>query len=244
MRALPRIAISALIGLTACSQVPPEQLAVDNGAGSLETVYHIGDSAFAFSSGEVLQTWPVIAYQTPMHFARVALQMPATTLDPDLQEGRIQIDVLPPQRRSADDIIAAAFPDWRGREAAADGSRYQYDPKSKLQPDGGRRTYLRGQEAHLVALTPEVADDHAPTFFLSENEGRVDQVIECRRDLPPSHDVGEYCALYRVITKANGIDAYGYRIFFPRSYLDHWQKIDTATRFLLARAFIAGSLSL
>ncbi len=244
MRTLPRIAISALIGLSACSQVPPGQPNVDNAAQSPETTYHIGDSAFAFRSGEVLQTWPVIAYQSPMHFARVALQIPAEALDPDLQEGRIQIDVLPPQRRSADDIIAAAFPDWRGRETAPDGSRYQYDPKSTLQPDGGRRTYLRREEAQLVALAPEVDDDHAPTFFLSECNGRVEQVIECRRDVPPSHDVGEYCALYRVITKADGIDAYGYRIFFPRSYLDHWQKIDTATRFLLARAFIAGSLSL
>ena len=63
MRTLPRIAISALIGLSACSQVPPGQPGIDNAAQSGETIYHIGDSAFAFRSGEVLQTWPVIAYR-------------------------------------------------------------------------------------------------------------------------------------------------------------------------------------
>jgi hypothetical protein len=149
-------------------------------------------------------------------------------LDPALPaQGKIQIDVLAPQQSPRPDgILAANFSDWPGRETAPAGSSYQYDPQSKLLPDGGRSRYRSASApAGLVALEPVSTGNTAPRFFLHLNGHAVDRIIECRSDVPPSQNVGEYCAL----RPEAGAD-FGYRIFFPRDLLQQWQALDAATR--------------
>ncbi|MBI2255440.1 MAG: hypothetical protein HYU58_12530 [Proteobacteria bacterium] len=227
MRLHQPIALAALITLLlGCSQVPMPQ--------ATSTTYRIGETDFVFADDVVLQTWPVIAKQTPLHFARVALQMTPQALSPDLpSKGRIQIDVLAPQQspRPAG-ILAANFTDWAGRETAPAGSNYLYDPHSKLLPDGGRSHYRSAlAPAGLVALEPASGTDASPRFFLHLDGGVVDRVIECRSDVPPSKNVGEYCAL----RPEAGAD-FGYRIFFPRALLPEWQALDAATRAYISAA--------
>ena len=138
MRLHHRIALAALLlTLGGCAQSAPTP--------SPQQSYLVGETAFAFADGAVLQTWPLMPRQDPLRFARIALQMPATALDPALSAVRpIQIDVLaPPQSPPPDGIMAASFTDWVGREAAPAGSSYHYDPRSKKQPDGGKRSYQR-----------------------------------------------------------------------------------------------------
>ncbi|WP_374378220.1 hypothetical protein [Dongia sp.] len=241
MRTLLSIGFAAFLALTACSQMPAEPPA----AAEDQATYRLGNGAFTFAKGAVLQTWPVIAYQTPLNFARIAVQLPAAELDPALADaGRIQIDVLDPQRRMGDDPIDTLFTDWHGREAAPAGSRYAFDPKSKLQANGGRRTYVRHVADGLVALSPETQDADAPTFFLDLAGSEVEQMIMCRSHVPPSHDVGEFCSLHQLVTEADGGDAYVYRVLFPRAAMAEWPKIDAAARAFLARAYMRGNLSL
>lgn len=246
MRALLSIGFAAFLVLTGCSHPPAGQpQAADAQAADAQATYRLGDGAFVFGKGEVLQTWPVIAYQTPLHFARIAVQLGAGELDPDLaQVGRIQIDILDPQRRMGDEAVETLFTDWRGRETAPAGTRYAFDPKSKLQADGGRRTYVRHVEDGLVTLAPETQDADAPTFFLSLAGTEVEQTITCRSHVPPSHNVGDYCSLHRLVTRSDGGNAYVYRVLFARTAIADWSRIDAAARFFLARAYIWGNLSL
>lgn len=227
MRLQQPIALAAFIALLlGCSHTPAPQ--------STSATYRIGETDFAFADDVVLQTWPVIAKQTPLHFARVALQMTPRALSPGLPTtGKIQIDVLAPQQSpQPTGILAANFTDWAGRETAPAGSSYQYDPQSKLLPDGGRSRYRSAAApAGLVALEPVSAGGAEPRFFLHLSGNTVDRVIECRSDVPPSKNVGEYCALR---PEAGG--DFGYRIFFPRDLLPQWQALDAATRAYISAA--------
>jgi hypothetical protein len=229
MRICQPIALTAFVLLLlGCAQAPAPQATSDT--------YRIGDSNFAFADDVVLQTWPVIAMQTPLHFARVALQMSPDALNPDLPAaGKIQIDVLAPaQSPRPAGIMAATFTDWAGRESAPAGSSYHYDPRSQLQVDGGKRSYQRqNAPAGLIGLAPADAAAAAPRFFLHLTAGQVDRIIECRSDVPPSKNVGEYCAL----RPEAGAD-FGYRIYFPRDLLPQWQALDAA-----AQAYIEAARS-
>jgi len=227
MRLHQPIALAAFIALLlGCSHTPAPQ--------STSAVYRIGEADFTFADDVVLQTWPVIAKQTPLHFARIALQMTPQALSPALPaNGKIQIDVLAPQQSPAPSgVLAANFTDWAGRETAPAGSSYQYDPQSKLLPDGGRSRYRSAAApAGLVALEPVSTGAAEPRFFLHLNGNAVDRVIECRSDVPPSKNVGQYCAL----RPEAGAD-YGYRIFFPNELLPRWADIDAAVTAYLAAA--------
>jgi hypothetical protein len=227
MRLHQPIALAAVITLLlGCSHTPAPE--------SNSALYRIGETDFAFRDDVVLQTWPVMAKQTPLHFARIALQMTPHDLSPDLPAtDKIQIDVLAPQQSPEPaGILAANFSDWAGRETAPSGASYQYDPRSKLLPDGGRNRYRSAAApAGLVALEPVSTGNAAPRFFLHLNGNAVDRVIECRSDVPPSKNVGEYCAL----RPEAGAD-FGYRVFFPRDLLQQWQVLDDATRAYIGAA--------
>jgi hypothetical protein len=201
-------------------------------------LYRVGDTTFDLDEAEVLQTWPIIQYETPMRFARIALQMPPDALLPDLPKdaGRIQIDILAPQPAlKGDAIVATRFTDWTGRETAPAGSRYHYDPQSKLLKDGGKMIYVRAAApAGLEALQPADAQGAAPVFFLHHADGKA-AAIECRTDVPPSTHTGEYCSLRQQEGKA-----YDYRVWFPRALLPAWSKIDSAAREYLAHAAADG----
>lgn len=220
MRLHHRIAcVALLLALGGCAQNAVPTRGPDQS-------YLVGETAFTFAKGAVLQTWPLMPRQEPLRFARIALQLPAASLDPALTATRpIQIDVLAPQQSPRPDgILAANFTDWVGRETAPAGSSYHYDPRSKKQVNGGRRDYQReAAPAGLIGLSPISDDAKAPRFFLHLTGNTVDRVIECRTDVPPSKNVGEYCAL-RPEARAD----YGYRIFFPRELLPQWADLDAA----------------
>jgi hypothetical protein len=228
MRQHRRIALAALLlALGACAQAPTPTRGPDQS-------YLVGETAFHFAEGAVLQTWPLMPRQEPLRYARIALQMPADSLDPALSAGRpIQIDVLAPQQSPPPmGVMAATFTDWAGRETAALGSEYHYDPRSPLRPDGGRRMYRRDAgPAGLIALKPAGDFIGTPLFFLHLNRNIVDRVIECRPDVPPSKNVGTYCGL----RPEAGTD-YGYRIFFPAELLPRWADIEAATKAYLTAA--------
>jgi len=224
MRLHHRIALAALLlALSGCAQ-SSTTTAPTRGP---DQSYLVGGTVFTFAQGAVLQTWPLMPRQEPLRFARIALQMPADALDPALAAARpIQIDVLAPQQSPPPaGFLAATFTDWIGREAAPSGAGYHYDPRSKLRANGGKQNYRRDSgPAGLVSLMPLGESEGAPQFFLHLSGGTVDRVIECRNDVPPSKNVGEYCAL----RPEAGVD-YGYRIFFPRDLLPRWAEIDEAT---------------
>jgi len=226
--------LGAFAILLGCSQTPPP-------APATGERYQVGGAIFDFADADVLQTWPMMPFQPPPRLARIALQMPAGSLVVGLPNaaGRVvQIDVLAPEQElAADRPLAVNFTDWSGREARIAGSRYHYDPRSKLLPDGGRAVYVRRvvAEAGLEALEPAQPDGGAPTFYLRRAGNVVDTSIDCRRDVPPATGTGSYCSLRRQI----GRD-YGYRVLFPQDLLPHWAEIDAATRDYLAQAAARG----
>lgn len=228
MRLHHRIALAALLlALGGCATNAPDRTTEAAAIFGPDQSYLVGAAEFHFPDGAVLQTWPLMPRQEPLRYARIALQMPAASLDPALTAARpIQIDVLaPPQSPRPDGIMAANFTDWVGRETAPAGSGYHYDPRSKKQPNGGKQTYRRGiGPAGLISLVSLKELGAGPQFFLHLNGNSVDRVIECRSDVPPSKNVGEYCALRPDVR----ID-YGYRIFFPRDLLPLWADLDAAT---------------
>ncbi|MDY0871691.1 hypothetical protein [Dongia rigui] len=228
MRLQHRIVLAAcLLALGSCAENAPQRTTAAAATFGPDQTYLVGETAFTFVPGAVLQTWPLMPRQEPLRYARIALQMPADALDPALTAARpIQIDVLGPQQSPLPSgILAAVFTDWRGREAAPVGSGYHYDPRSKLKANGGRQTYRRDMgPADLIALLPTGGAD-APSFFLHLDGNTVDRVIECRADVPPSKNVGAYCAL-----RPDPGPRYGYRVFFPSALLPQWQTLDKAAR--------------
>ena len=220
------------LALLACSQTPPP--------ASARPLYRLGGAAFDFAGTEVLQTWPMLPVKSPPRFFRLALQMSPASLVAGLPADSgsvIQIDVLAPgEAGPADRILATAFTDWRGREAAQAGTRYHYDPRSKLQKNGGKAVYVRlaVADSGLEALQPSPPSETAPEFFLRRAGGGVDAAIDCRAVLP-QYGTGEYCSLRRQI----GVD-YGYRVLFRRDLLPDWARIDAAARDYLARAAARG----
>ncbi len=238
MRLRHRIAfVALLLALGGCAETPKPQERIAT------SPYGVGGRVYVLPDSQVLQTWPKLPQKqiiapVMMPYARVAVQMPVSTLVPGLSaDGNIQIDILEKKRQSRDAALAAVFTDWRGREGEPNGSHYHYDPKSKLQANGGRRIYVKGVEGALTTLT--ATDPKAPVFFLQPKNGGFDPVIECRRDVPPSHDVGEYCLLERRTQGQSG--GPNYRILFPRSLLSDWAKLDAATAAYLESAAIRGS---
>ena len=217
-----------------CNQTPPPTTAKGER-------YQVGGAIFDFADARVLQTWPMMPFQTPPRLARIALQMPPSSLVaglPNAAGSVVQIDVLAPEKElAADRPLAVNFSDWPGREARIAGTRYHYDPGSKLLPDGGRAVYVRRvvAEAGLEALEPAQPDDGAPAFYLRRTGKIVDTSIDCRSDVPPSTGTGSYCSLRRQI----GRD-YGYRVLFRHDLLPHWAEIDAATRDYLAQAAARG----
>ena len=239
MRLHHRIALAVLLlALSGCAETPKPQERV------AASPYGVGGRVYVLPDSQVLQTWPKLPQKqivapVMMPYARVAVQMPVATLVPGLSaDGNIQIDILEQKRQPRDAVLATVFADWRGREGEPNGSRYQYDPKSKLQANGGRRAYVKGVEGALTTLTATSADPKAPVFFLQPKNGGFDPVIECRRDVPPSHDVGEYCLLERRTQGQSG--GLNYRILFPRSLLSDWAKLDAGAAAYLESAAMKG----
>ncbi len=227
MRAISRIALLGLLALSACAPSATQAPDAMRASAAPQRPYAVGNAEFIFGDDTVLQTWPLVADADLTRYARIVLQMPPQTLLATLPPERpIQIDVLAPQAyRAPARIMAANFTDWSGREGAPAGSRYEYNPHSQLLKDGGRRDYRRTDGiAGLIGLEPDGADP-APRFFVHSKDGRIDRVIECRTDVPPAKNVGEYCALRPEV----GAD-YTYRILFPASLLTHWSEIDMAAQ--------------
>jgi hypothetical protein len=235
MRLQHRIVLAVfLLALGSCAENAPRRTTEAAASFGPDQTYLVGHTAFTFAPGTVLQTWPLMPRQEPLRYARIALQMPAAALDPALSASRpIQIDVLTPlQSPRPAGILAAVFTDWVGREVAPAGSGYHYNPRSPLRPDSGMRSYQRlAGPAGLVALNPVGDSIDAPSFFLHLNGNTVDRVIECRTDVPPSKNVGAYCAL-----RPDVGPRYGYRVFFPSELLPRWADIDAATAAFLAAA--------
>jgi hypothetical protein len=237
LRMLPPILLAAGLAamLAACSEVSSQRT-----LAARPQPYRVGGAAFDLTGANVLQTWPIIQYEAPLRFARIAVQMPPDALLADLPKdaGRIQIDILAPQENAAPDrVLAANFTDWPGREIRVAGTRYHYDPGSPLLEDGGRAVYVRHATPGmgLEALEPPQPRGRAPAFYLHRSGGTVDAAIDCREDVPPSTGTGEYCSLRRQI----GTD-YGYRILFSRTLLPDWARLDAAARDYLARAAALG----
>lgn len=192
-------------------------------------VYRLGGTAFEFPAGTLLQTWPVIPYSTPPHFARLAARVPVEQLVPELAGYRevVQIDVLQAQFiPDADAVVRAAFADWQGREEAPAQSAYKFLITSKRGATGQQIAYLRQAQKTigLVSLAPFQPQEGAPIYLVALDGTQVTTLIECA-PVPVAYGGGNYCSLRRKMS-----DAYGYRVLFPQDLLSHWQAFDEAAR--------------
>lgn len=202
--------------------------------------YILGATTFEFPKGSLLQTWPdmsgvAVAGNGPMHFARLAVQMPAEELVPELAGFRepIQIDILQPAALpDADALIRGAFTDWNERENAPTNSTYKYVITSQRGATGTRIAYLRLQQPKLGldSLAPFQPQAGAPIYLVGLEGTRVTTLIECG-PLPAGYQGADHCSLRRPVD-----EDYGYRVLFPLDLLIHWQKFDAAARDYVAAA--------
>lgn len=190
-------------------------------------IYALGGSRFQFPGGALLQTWPVM-FETPRRYARLAVQMPAVELAPDLVgiTEAVQIDFLEaafiPEPNA---VMQAAFADWTGRENAPAQSAYKFNITSQRGATGTRISYLRQkQKIGLDSLSPFQPQEGAPIYLVALDDTQVTTLIECG-PLPEGYVGGYHCSLPRKVT-----EAHGYRLLFPLDLLGFWQILDKAAQ--------------
>lgn len=198
-------------------------------AATAPGIYRLGGTQFEFPAGTLLQTWPDMSGGQPLGFARLAVQMPAEQLVPELAgyQDAVQIDVLQAGFiPDADAAVTAAFADWKGREDAPAQSAYKFLITSKRGATGQQVAYLRqAQKAiGLDSLAPFKPQTGAPIYLMALDGAHVTTLIECA-PLPLGYHGADHCSLRRKMG-----DAYGYRVLFPQDLLSHWQAFDAAAR--------------
>ena len=223
--------------LAACATASTEN---ETAAPAAPKRYILGATTFEFPDGAVLQTWPDMSGIAPtgdrqMHFARLAVQIPAEELVPELAGFRepIQIDILlPALLPDADALIRSSFTDWAERENAPSNSTYKYIITSQRGATGTRIAYLRLQQPKLGldSLAPFQPQAGAPIYLVGLDDTHVTTLIECG-PLPAGYRGPDHCSLRRPLA-----EDYGYRVLFPLDLLIHWQKFDAAARSYVAAA--------
>jgi hypothetical protein len=216
--------VGALLG--ACASM-------DSTGGSSEAttpgLYRLGDAQFQFADNALLQTWPDISMRPTLGFARLAVQMPADQLVPDLAgiQDAVQIDVLQAQYiPEPDAVVTGVFSDWKGRETAPAQSTYKFVITSQRGATGQQVAYLRQAQKSigLDSLAPFKPQAGAPIYLVKLDDAHVTTLIECA-PLPAGYHGKDHCSLRRKLD-----DSYGYRVLFPLDLLSYWEAFDDAAR--------------
>jgi hypothetical protein len=200
-------------------------------------VYDLGGETFAFPTGALLQTWPVM-FGPRREFARLAVQMPAEQLAPEKLAGLadiVQVDVLPASAIPDPTVsLNAAFADWAGREAEPAGSAYKFTITSQRAATGTRVAYVRQWQKALGlhSLAPFQPLPGAPIFVFGLDDKEVTTLIVCE-PLPLGYRGPDHCSLRRKLD-----DGTGYRVLFPQDLLSYWQIFDEAARDFVEKARI------
>jgi hypothetical protein len=196
-------------------------------------IYTLAGERFQFPGGALLQTWPVM-FETPRRYARLAVQMPAEALAPELVgiTEAVQIDLLEaafiPEPNG---VMQAAFADWVGRENAPAQSAYKFNITSQRGATGTRIAYLRQrQKIGLDSLSPFQPQEGAPIYLVALDDTEVTTLIECG-PLPEGYKGGYHCSLRRPLS-----ESHGYRLLFPLDILSFWRELDRAAQDYVAAA--------
>lgn len=222
--AAPESTNTETAGLAGAAQFPAEEEAAPE-----PRIYPLGESGFRFPAGALLQTWPVIEAGPQLSFARLAVQMPAEQLTPELAgvKDTIQVDILQSATiPEGDAVLKAAFADWVGREEAPAQTAYKFTITSNRAATGRRLAYLRldQHKIGLDSLSPFQPQAGAPIYLFALDGTQVTTLIECG-PLPLGYHGVDHCSLRRRLGKD-----YGYRVLFPQDLLAFWQVIDDAAR--------------
>jgi hypothetical protein len=216
---------------TASEVATQEAMVVEEPAAP--AIYTLAGERFQFPGGALLQTWPVM-FETPPRFARLAVQMPAEKLAPELVGlgEAVQIDLLEsaliPEPNA---VMQAAFADWVGRENAPAQSSYKFNITSQRGATGTRIAYLRQkQKIALDSLSPFQPQEGAPIYLVALDGISVTTLIECG-PLPEGYKGGYHCSLRRPLS-----EHHGYRLLFPLDILSFWRELDEAAQDYVAAA--------